>query len=294
VCRWIYETGGVGVTGKVGRDLLAAVSDQVFDLAWVGGGALVDWRLLQGLRKNCRFLLNYNADNPYLYRDGQLWRQFKKAIPEYDVLIVPRRSNLEEAKAAGAKRVQFEFFAADEQVVFGSERPPGASDAEKSGVVFVGTWMPRRCDFLLRLVDRSVPLKIYGQRWRKSPQYALLRPYIVEGDYWGGAYRKVIASAEIAIGLLSEGNRDLHTTRSVEIPAIGTLFCARRTADHLELYEEGEEAIFWEDADECASQCLQLLADRSRLREISRAGRQRAIQNQNFNEVLVSKIIDNL
>ncbi len=61
--------------------------------------------------------------------------------------------------------------------------------------------------------------------------------------------------------MLSKGNRDLHTTRSVEIPYTGGVLCAERTSEHIELYEEGVEAVFWRDVDKCARQCRCLLDD---------------------------------
>ena len=103
--------------------------------------------------------------------------------------------------------------------------------------------MPERGPFLLRLVERGVPLRIYGARWNLAPEYERLRACVASGNLVGDDYVKAIRGAEIAIGLLSKGNEDLHTTRSLEIPAIGTLFCAERTSEHLAMYEDGEEAV---------------------------------------------------
>ena len=108
----------------------------------------------------------------------------------------------------------------------------------------------------------------------------------------GDDYVKAIRGAEIAIGLLSKGNEDLHTTRSLEIPAIGTLFCAERTSEHLAMYEDGEEAVFFDSADECADLCLALLAQPDRIAKIAAAGLRRVRRNGDFNERLLSKIIN--
>jgi spore maturation protein CgeB len=105
------------------------------------------------------------------------------------------------------------------------------------------------------------------------------------------AYNAAVAAAEISIALLSQGNRDLHTTRSLEIPVLGSLFCGERTSEHRTLYAEGTEAVMWSCAEECAAACLALLADRPRLAGMAAAGRRRALANNHFNEPLMSAIL---
>ena len=64
---------------------------------------------------------------------------------------------------------------------------------------------------------------------------------------YGDDYLKAIQLAKVSLGLLSKGNRDLHTTRTFEIPYCGGLLCAERTSEHLQLYQEDVEAVYWSD-----------------------------------------------
>lgn len=290
--RWIYETGGVGVNRIACSKMANKIGDEHFDIAWVGGGALLSPSFLEALRRNCKLIINYNPDNPYVSRDRQLWRLFKTTVPNYDLIVVPRRSNIQQAIQAGAKNVRFEFFAADESVLLNIGDSDDRFYRRKQGVVFAGTWMPGRGAFLLKLIESGVPLRIYGQRWRRAPEYEKLRNCVVDAPAWGRAYREAIASAWIALGLLSEGNCDLHTTRSMEIPAIGAVFCAKRTSDHEELYDDKKEAVFWTGPEDCAQICLDLLSDAGRMKSIIRSGRARALENGHFNEKLVTKVLD--
>lgn len=289
---WIYHTGVLGFAWLIKRYILSQVGDAVFDLVFIDHGELVSPSALVALKKLGKVVVNYNQDNPYVPRDGQRWRIFLQALPKYDLIATHRISSAEGARRAGARRVLLVNEAADEAV----HRPIELNDEDRARfcaeVVFVGTWMPERGPFMLRLVERGVPLRIYGARWQKAPEYDKLQPHIILGSLDGDDYVKAIRGASIALGLLSKGNEDLHTTRSLEIPAIGALFCAERTTDHLAMYEDGEEAVFWDGPDECADLCLSLLAQPKRIKQIAAAGLARVRKDGNFNEKLLTKIID--
>ena len=162
-----------------------------------------------------------------------------------------------------------------------------------SEVVFVGTWMPERGPFMAELIRYGVPLSIWGNRWQKAPEWLQLAPH------WRGPgldtdddYAAAILAAKISLGLVAKNVHDQHTTRSMEIPALGGLFCAERTREHLALYEEGREAVFWSDAAECAKQCMALLADEPRRKAIAAAGHARALRNGHYNERVMARILD--
>jgi hypothetical protein len=162
-----------------------------------------------------------------------------------------------------------------------------------SEIAFVGTWMPERGPFLAELVERRLPLTIYGDRWHKAKEWPLLKPHWRgPGLYNDDDYARAIQCAKVCLGLLSKGNRDLHTTRSLEIPFLGGLFCAERTPEHLALYREGEEAMFWSDARECAGRCSELLSCDDKRSRIARTGQKRCIANQTLNEPILRRILE--
>jgi spore maturation protein CgeB len=91
--------------------------------------------------------------------------------------------------------------------------------------------------------------------------------------------------------MISIGNRDLHTQRSLEIPALGSVLCAKRTSEHEQLYVDGKEALFWNDAEECARICMGLLDDEIRRKRLALAGQERARSNGHFSEPLLTRIL---
>lgn len=291
VDKWNFETGGLFFEDYVHRKVLLDLPGKRFDLVIVNGGDLVGPSLIDELRARFGPVVNYNNDDPFGRRDRTTWRLYLKAVPAYDLIVVVREVNISEAYAAGAKRVIRVFMSADEiahapRTITDQDRIRWAND-----VIFIGTWMPERGPFLAQLIEADIPLTIYGGRWHKAKEWSILRKAWKGLAIYGDDYAKAIKTSKVSLGLLSKGNRDLHTRRSMEIPALGGLLCAERTCEHLELYKEGYEAVFWSSPKECVEMCKMLLADETRRNKIARQGRIRCIRNGYFNERVMSKVL---
>jgi hypothetical protein len=265
-----------------------------YDVAFVNQPRIFGPRCYHALRTRARHIVNYVNDDPFGRGSDPCWRLFLEALPLNDLVAVSREVNVPEANAMGARRVVRVHFAADEAL----HRPLDLTAEERakwsSEVLFIGTCFPERGPFVRELIERQVPIAIYGNGWDASPDWSIIRPHYRGKAIHGENYVTLIQCAKIAIGLVSKDNRDQSTTRSMEIPAIGTLLCAERTDEHRQLYEEGKEAVFFDDAAECASVCRQLLDDDARRREIASAGHRRFLLNGTTNQSILKRILDAL
>jgi spore maturation protein CgeB len=286
-----FRTGYRFTRARVGRQVLAELGSATFDLVWVGGGAVIGPALVCSLRERARVVINYNNDDPLGGWYGRRWSTWRKALPEYDLAVVLREINIDESLAAGARKVHRVWMTYDETIHHPYQLSLEEQERYASEVVFVGTWMPERGPFLAELVRRGVPLSIYGGRWSRAPEWRQLSSSFKAPWVGDEEYAKVIQSANISLGLLSVGNRDQHTRRSVEVPAIGGLLCAQRTGEHQALFKEGEEAVFWSDAKECAKRCLELLAEPDRAQAVAEAGRRRILELRLGNEDLGDEVL---
>lgn len=289
---WAFKTGGLGLCGMVRRNILRWVSGRTFDVCVVNTGELLDRETVRCLRSICRRVVNYNQDNPFSGRDGWRWRAFLRAAQEYDLLVTLRDSNVEPMRRIGARRVIRSWFSADEAAHAPVEMMPEERARFASEVAFIGTWMPERGPFMVKLLEAGVPLRIYGPRWHKSPEQEALKGALSSQDANGRNYACAITGARISLALLSKGNEDLHTTRSMEIPSIGGLLCGERTREHLALYEEGREALFWADAAECARVCRYYLDHPEEAERLRKNGHARALRNGHFNENAMRNLLN--
>lgn len=273
------------------RGLSSRLTGRKFDLCYVDGGEWVTPGVISLLRRHAAKIINYNIDDPLGTRDGARFKAYRRSLPYYDLNAVVRQENVAEASALGAKNVKRVYRSADE--ISHAPRPLTTEDHQTwdSEVLFLGTWFPERGPFLLNLIQRAVPLTIRGPNWHKAPEWPQLKNHWKGGAIAGDDYAKAIQCAKVNLGLLSKENRDLHTTRSLEIPALGGLLCAERTDEHLGMYIESQEALFWNDAEECTDMCRFALADENRRQTIAQAGYQRVKNNGHYNETILASIL---
>ncbi len=271
-----------------------ALPKKRFDLVWVDHGQNVGPKVIALLRAHASKIVNYNNDDPTGKRDGRAWNLFRRAVPHYDLLVTMRKPTESELLQLGGRAVLRVRMSFDEV----GHRPRELSEQDRarwsSEVVFVGTRMPERGPFLRRLIELGVPLTIVGDNWEKAPELNVLRQAWRGGAVYGDDYAKAIQCSKIALGLLSKGNRDLHTQRSTEVPALGGLLCAERTSEHLEMFRDGNEAVFWNDAEECAAACFALLRDEQRRARIARAGQDAAWRRGYGNESVMKQVLARL
>jgi spore maturation protein CgeB len=128
----------------------------------------------------------------------------------------------------------------------------------------------------------------------KANEWCVLKKVWKGPSLLDNEYIQANQAAKICIGLLSVENRDEHTSRSAEIPYIGSLLCAERTFEHMAMYRENEEAVFWRTPEECAAKCFMFLSDESRRKSIAKSGHTRCLNNGYLNEPTMDTILNTL
>jgi spore maturation protein CgeB len=250
-------------------------------LVWVDGCPELPPSFYRRLMKRGLKIASYLIDDPFGGRDRRKWDLCVRSVPYHDLTVVVREPNVKEATLAGARRVMRVLMSYDPV----AHAPRNLTEEDQrtwtSEVAFIGTWMPERGPFMRRLIELGVPLTIWGDRWHKAPEWEALKTCWRGPAIYGDDYVKAVQCAKVMIGMLSKGNRDLSTTRTMEVPFIGgAAFCAERTSEHERLFDEGREAFFWKSPEECARKAKSLLATRS-LRERMVVAAQSRIRRHN-------------
>jgi spore maturation protein CgeB len=284
------------VNPMVHRWLLRQTSGKQYDVVWVDGGHAVPRNSIHHFQGLGAKVLNYAIDDPTGNRDGNSWWTVRRALPEYDLGVAVRGESEQEFHNLGVKSVLRVWRSYDEVAHAPYPSTELISNSFRSEVAFIGTWMRgEKCEgrdnFLFKLAEAGIPIAIWGGRWHKSPYWLKLKPFWRGESLAGRDYVAAIQGAKITLGFLSRGNRDLHTTRSSEITYAGGLLCAKRTSEHLQMYQDGVEAVFWSSVEECILKCRDLLTDETRRAQIRLAGKKRICDLGLGNETICRRIL---
>ena len=282
----------------VNRAMLDAVRGDSFDVIWVDRGITVERSTLAEVRDACpdARIVHYNPDDPFGDYGMSEFRTFMKAIPEYDVHLIPRKPNVPEYLDWGAKRVEqvVPFWGYDPE----AHRKVTLSDDERrhygAPVGFIGMAEKERAASITRLVREGFSVKVWGNRWSSYLEDDETRKVIAGPAQFGENYARIISSFDINLAFLRRQNRDEHTSRSVELPAAGAFMLAERTDEHLQLFEEGREAEFFESDDELVEK-VRYYGERPEERaRIAEAGRQRALRDGYDNRSVVTEMLSRI
>lgn len=275
------------------REFALAITDYKPGIAWIEKPLLLLPETLEECKRrlpDCTFVC-FQDDDPFGKRSGEepLWKYFRQTLPIFDIHLVKKDIDLEEFPRHGAKRVM-KFRGG----YFGQIFRPGDSTlcGYRWPVSFVGTAIDRRIDIVGELMGRrKIDLNIFGNSWNRHWVYYRHRKRFHPAVH-GVDYVKTIAESKISLGFVSFSNRDEFTMRSFEIPACQGFFLGQRTKVHQELYKEGEEAEFFDSAEECAEKIRYYLVHDSARNKIAAAGHRRCIDSDYSLEHSMKKAIE--
>lgn len=295
IARWLRYRTLIGPTiRRFNRRLAALAEAGNFDLIWLDKPVYVWPETVRALRRTGAFAVSYNPDNPYGSRRDLGWRLFLKCLPEFDLHVVPRPSNVSEYRDAGAAQVLVMPFSFEPAQQF--PPPAGWSDADRSfDVGFVGTPYDDRADFIRELWRRHhIMARIRGPRWEHALTADEQKLFCEGGAVYGDGYREAIWRTKINLGFVTRANRDTYAHRWFEITGCGGFLLAERTEDGLQTFDDRKEAVFFNGVDECAELIRRYLPDVEARMRIARAGHARAVASGYDNDSRLQRVFDKI
>ncbi|MDA0239719.1 MAG: glycosyltransferase [Proteobacteria bacterium] len=238
------------------------------------------------------------TDDDMFNRTNTTWT-YRHALSAYDVIFTTKsyNANPDELPAMGARRVVTVDKAYDPEQHFPVEMSEADRQTIGSDVGFIGSFEQDRALQMLALARAGIRVRVWGNGWDGfdpgEPNLAIeRRPLVNSGGEMN--YTQGICATRINLAFLRKANRDLHTDRSIEIPACGAFMLAEYSDEHARLFAEDEEAAYFRSTDELIEKVRFYLAHEERRAAIAAAGRARCVTGGYRHEDRVKFMVDTM
>jgi hypothetical protein len=283
----VYRQAPAGLVDRLNRDIVAALAEFRPALTYFIQGRYVRAETAAAARQYGQVVLYCNDD---MYNPANRTRTVGDLIKAVDCITTTKSFNVAEFARAGARRVIYLPNAFDPKIHFPAKLAPEERGVFAGDIVFIGTFRSERADYLARVADAvgEDVMNVWGggwhkmsrpSFWRRRQSWARLRRSIRGRELWGEDMGKALQANKIALGLLYHANRDLHSSRSFEIPACGGFMLAERTVEHQEYFAEDREAVYFDTFDEMMDKIRYYLRHDAPRTRIAAAGYRRCLES---------------
>ncbi|GAL79878.1 glycosyl transferase [Algibacter lectus] len=198
-------------------------------------------------------------DDMYAWHNRSIY--YTLGLKHYDLVCTNKSYNMTELKKLGAKKMFFSNNAYSKNIHYPAYKE---NSSYAHDVLFIGTLEKERFDSMNFLAENGIQVHVYTDSFNeKEFQNHNDNLIIHKGGLYYNEHCEAITNSKITLCFLRKINRDLQTTRSVEIPACGGCMLAERTDEHLSLFEENKEAIYFSNDSELLEKTRYLLANKT-------------------------------
>ena len=251
----ITRLGISSIQRRIQKRIIAELGNEQFDLIWVFKGMELTPKTINFLSKSASRLINFNPDNPFIFSGkGSGNRNVSKSIAFYDEHFTYDH----QVKV----KIESEFGMKCTLVPFGFDPEVNTMEElnevdEIKAVCFVGNPDAYRTQVLRGILEKGLPLYVYGHDWNKYLNHPNLT---IHGPVYEKEYFQTLRKYRVQLNIMRVHNLESHNMRSIEIPGCGGIMLAPHTKDHDNFFKEDDEAFFYSDIDQLIENANKILS----------------------------------
>ena len=253
-----------------------------YDLIWIDKGVFVQLDTIKLLKEKTKNLVHYTPDMAFYANKS---KHFELSLPLFDYVITTKSVEIDEYLTKTSKEkliLTTQGFSKD------IHRPYHKFTEKDNSVVFIGLGEPSRFEIASFLINNGVNVKLVGKGWRKFVNNNRENKYLnfISEGVFGEDYSKLISSSKFALGLLSKNFPELHTTRTFEIPACGSVLITESNKEIISFYNN-QEVIFYNSPEEMIFKIKYYQNNSKKLEELTNNGYDKVINSGfDYNSIL--------
>jgi len=241
-----YKIGPlISKTNSYVLESLKCFENDFFDLIWVDKGVFLRPSTVKLIKEKSKKLVHFTPDMSFYMNKS---RFFEKAMDTYDFLITTKSKELPYYYSRIAKE---KIILATQGFSKKTHQIHHEFKDKQNAICFIGLAEPYRIKVAEKILESNINLKLAGKGWNKfvaKHKHNISLSYLGE-TVLGNDYSKLISSCKFSLGLLSKIFPELHTTRTFEIPACGTVLLTERNTE-IESFFQETDVIFYENIDD--------------------------------------------
>jgi hypothetical protein len=274
--RVVRRLGRATFEANLNRRLVEAVMAAPFEVLWIDKGLFLSpttLRIVKATQPKC-LVVGYSPDD--MINPANQTAAFLQALSLYDLYFTTKSFGVSELRSLGCHNVHFVGNGFDPAI----HAPLAVTSQSRltlgGPVGFIGAWEIERAKSVEFLARNGVEVRVWGDGWNgRANNMPHLR--VESRALWEHDYARALCAFDINLCFLRKANRDLQTTRSVEIPACGSFMLAERTSEHTALFDEDKEAAFFSSDSELLEKVNYYLSHPQERLAVAQAGRERCL-----------------
>jgi len=248
-------------------EILKAVRNTNSNIIFVIKGYFLLPETIDKIKGMHKIIVCFNPDDPFSSIFGSSNLNIRSSIGYYDAYFIWHKQLIQKAKDAGCKQVFYLPFAADTEII-----TPSTNNIidQPYAVSFVGNADKERKSFIKELSailrGWNEPKALFGHDWKEVEGFNSM------GAVLGSDYLNAMHNTKINLNILRKQNKNSHNMRTFEIPAAGGFMLHEYSDEAADFFNEGVEAEFFHDAEECADKIRYYFKNDDLRDKIAKAG----------------------
>jgi spore maturation protein CgeB len=271
---------------KTNKYISKNISNKYYDLVWVDKGVFINENLTKKIREISKKLVHFTPDMSFYENHSS---HFIKNINKYDLIISTKTKEREfYIKHISEKKLYFCTQGFSKEI----HKPWHSFKEKENAIVFIGLAENSRLEIAEFLLQFNFKLKIVGKGWNNFVEkYKNNKNLEFIGEtIIGDEYSKLISSSYFALGLLSKRFPELHTTRTLEIPACKTALITEKNEEISSIYAENE-VIFFQNINELPNKINFYSQNLEALKDLTENGYNKVQKNKYDYESIIRNLL---